>query len=77
MTDSMGMEKKFGLMVQNMKENIEMGKRMAEEKLSSVTDPVIKDISLKMNFMGKAYIHGQTGENIKEYGAITKCKVKV
>ena len=69
MASNMEMAKKNGKMVHFIKEIISMARRKDMENLNGMTGPLIRANSLKIIFMEKAYINGQTADSITGTGS--------
>ena len=73
---NMDREKKNGLMVLNMKEIINMEKKMDSANFYGPICHLIKEISMIIIFMDMVNTNGLMVENIQEIGFATKCMEK-
>ena len=70
---SMGMGKKYGLMVHSLKAIILMVKNKGKERLLGQMEVHIKEIFMKIIFMEEVYIAGLMAECIMGLGNVIKC----
>jgi hypothetical protein len=77
MINSTDKEKRNGQTELNMKEIINMEKKMDSENSYGLICHLIKEISLTIIFMDMVNINGQMVENLLEIGFAIKCMVKV
>lgn len=68
---------KYGMMDQNIKDNISKDRNMEKENFCGQTDRAFKDNFKIIIYMVLEHIYGQTVENMLANGLIIKCKGRV
>ena len=76
MINNMELEWNHGQMVLNMKESIEMAKKMAGESLPLLIQVIMKENSVRMRFVDMASIIGLMESTMRELGKRIKCMAK-